>query len=474
MDTISFNEMFNSTEAKQAQKSLDYLDGVQLQHVIEMLDNTNYGRRQWKERGMRPQYRNVTGMVIQKSAMLWDQTPPIMEVWNGDSSDETHSQHLNDLLNSVNFTEFMMNFDEVVRLLKTAVILQQFDELNARMTFDILHKGNCHIHCDPITKQILELVYMIEDGYENDEEFHYYRIYTTEYIQDWKQSERPDSKPELISQEDNPYGFVPASQFHDTNLPRTGFWNKQSMDLVRFNDMYNLHLVDMEFAASWTIHQTLFTNAELEGGIGSDMVVSDVYKSVVPRQTSGGSGVPGGLGSIVTLDTTGVENPFVEYKGPDVDLMIPVKMFQQWSRDFASDWGVNIKFAGEGSADSGFQLIVESMDNLDLRTKRQRFMENGLERMYLILRDVMNMHFNAMPPDSYLKVSFAPPHLPVDKKQQEEVWSMRISQGRATPIDYYMEVYGMTKEEAEAKWTEIQEFNQVNDVVINTDININV
>lgn len=462
----SLNDLFNSKEAKQAQKSLDYLDGCQLEHVIALLDNPNSGRRQWKERGMRPQYRNFTAMVVQKSGMLWDNAPPLLEIWNGDIIDEGLSQKFNDELDAIQFNEFMQNFDEVVRLLKTAIILQQYDELNGRMILDILHRGNCVVKADPFTKQIHELIYKV--GEDGDEEYNYYRIITPEVIQDWRESEKPGSRPEFVEEQENPYGFVPASQFHDTQIPRVGYWNKAPQDLVRFNDMYNLHLVDMEFAASWEIHKTLFTNTDMEGGSGNDQVVSEVYGSALPRLVSGQSGVVGGLGSIVTVDSTGVEQPFVEYKGPESDLLKLQTVYQQWSKDFAGDWGVNLKFAGEGSADSGFQLIVESMDNLDLRNKRQRFCENGLERFYNVYKRVMNTHFgNAYPEDSQLEANFMPPNLPVNQKEQEEVWTMRIEQGRATPIDYFMEVMGMTQQEAQMKWEDIQKFKQPSGITEN-------
>lgn len=458
----SLNDLFSTKEAKQAQKALDYLDGCQLEHVISLLDNPNHGRRQWKERGMRPQYRNFTAMVVQKSGMLWDNSPPVLEVITGDSIDENASQRFNDELDSIQFQEFMQNFDEIVRLQKTAVILQQYDELNGRMILDILHKGNCVVKADPFTKQIEHLIYRVES---DDDEYNYYRIYTPEVIQDWREGTKPGSRPEFMGEEENPYGFIPASQFHDTQMPRVGYWNKAPQDLVRFNDMYNLHLVDMEFAASWEIHKTLFTNTDMEGGTGSDQVVTEVYGSVLPRQVPSGNGVVGGLGSIVTVDSTGVEQPFVEYKGPESDLMKLQSVYQQWSKDFAGDWGVNLKFAGEGTADSGFQLVVESMDNLELRQKRQRFCENGLQRFYQVYKRVMNTHFgNVYPEDSELNAQFSQPNLPVNQAEQEQVWSLRIAEGRATPIDYYMEVHGMTKEEAMNKWEDVKQFNQENEL----------
>ena len=45
------------------------------------------------------------------------------------------------------------------------------------------------------------------------------------------------------------------------------------------------------------------------------------------------------------------------------------------------------------------------------------------------------------------------------EKSNEEVWSIRIKEGRASRIDYFIEVKGMSKEEAIAKVAEIDALN---------------
>ena len=56
----SFIAKFQTRDSAFAQKALDYLDGLQLERVVELLDDPQAGRREWKEKGMRPTYRNLT------------------------------------------------------------------------------------------------------------------------------------------------------------------------------------------------------------------------------------------------------------------------------------------------------------------------------------------------------------------------------------------------------------------------------
>jgi ABC-type amino acid transport substrate-binding protein len=57
-----------------------------------------------------------------------------------------------------------------------------------------------------------------------------------------------------------------------------------------------------------------------------------------------------------------------------------------------------------------------------------------------------------------LFIEFSKPELPVDEKASEEVWTMRIDSGRASRVDYFMAVMGMSRNEAEAKVAEIDAY----------------
>lgn len=468
----TFSDYFNTPDAKLAQKALDYLDGKQIEHVISLLDDPSSGRREWRERGMRPNYRNIVGMIVEKSGMLFQNQPPQLELYPIDSeeSDDPQTQELTDILDDADWVEFFINVDQVVRLLKTAIVLVQFDDQNAKIILDCLHRGNAYVRRNPITREVVELIYRVD--LDTEEKKALYRVYTNELIEDWVEELGPHrAKATLVQSQVNPYGMIPAATFYDTKVPRVGYWNTIPSDLIHLNEAYNLYLVDLEFGSSWSIHKTLFTNARIEGQVSSSTNIEQVHNSPLPRMTNSSPGVVGGLSKVVQLDTAGVENPFVEFKGPEVDLEAPTKVMSNWVRDYAGDWGVRVKVAGEGTANSGFQLIVEEFDNIELKKTRAKMFSTGLQRVFDAIKGIWNYHFPGTFSDNVVcYAEFSEPSLPTDKKQDEEIWSLRLNEKRATPIDYYMEAWGLTKEEAEEKWMEVRSFWMTNGAVDPTEI----
>ena len=185
--------------------------------------------------------------------------------------------------------------------------------------------------------------------------------------------------------------------------------------------MYNLHITDSEYAASWSKLKTLFTNARIEADLGMTEEVQ-VYGSVLPRTMPAQGGLIGGPSRVIQIDTTGVDSAFVEYKGPEVNLEPIDNMFNKWVADYAADWAVNVKDANGGTADSGFKLIVEEMPNLELRKKRARMFEAGFKRLFKVVKTILNANKpGTFSEDAELFAQFSAPALPVDLMEQENI-----------------------------------------------------
>lgn len=259
----------------------------------------------------------------------------------------------------------------------------------------------------------------------------------------------------VIAQAENTYGAVPAAVFYDTSIPRAGFWAEAPRDLVNVNEMYNLHLTDSEFAISWMKRPSLFTNCSLDGYADEQIEVVEVIGSALPRAVSRTPSLTAGPDVAVQVGGAGGETPFIDYKAPQIDIKPMDEVVQGWIKQAAADWSVRVRADGEGAATSGFQVVVEEAPNLELRQLRQRMFEGAFKRLYRQLRAVAS---HALPEGGDLFAVFAKPSLPVDHKAQEDVWSVRINEGRATEIDYFTEVLGLSKDEALAKWIEITEF----------------
>lgn len=447
--STNITDLICCDEAECAEKILDYYDGEQEEWLVKILNDPTKGRKDWKGRGIIPRTRNIMKMIIDKSGLLFNDKAPKLDVYTSAGEvDENASIILQQELENVDWVEFFTNFDSVVRMLKTALVLVQYDIESQSLVLDILHRQNCAVVLNPNNKQINTLVYKV-----NDDGF--YRVFTKDLIQDVFVSEDTGEET-ILSSEPNTFGIVPVAVFHDTNTPRCDFWNEIPMDLLQINDIYNLHITDSEYAASWSKLKTLFTNCRILGAEDIQQEAIQMYGQALPRMAPSGSGLVGGPSQVIQIDTMGVDSPFVEYKGPEVNLEPIDLMIQRWVGDYAADWSVNVQANTSGGIDSGFKLMVEEMPNMELRKKRARMFEAGFKRLFKVIKTVINTaRPGTFADDLELFVSFSAPDLVIDEKANEEVWSRKISEGRASRVDYFMEVKGMTKDEAQAKVNEI-------------------
>lgn len=140
--------MLDSNEAEFASKALNYYDGKQESELERLLSHPEKGRKEWRRRGYIARHRNITKMVVDKSALLFKEAPPQLEVRikGSDAVDKAASEALMDLLDDTEWIETMVNLDVVVRLLKTAILLVQWDSDAGKPVFDILHRANCNGH----------------------------------------------------------------------------------------------------------------------------------------------------------------------------------------------------------------------------------------------------------------------------------------------------------------------------------------
>ncbi|MEJ7929854.1 hypothetical protein WG922_07710 [Ramlibacter sp. AN1015] len=441
-------DLLKGDKQKDAARALNYFDGQQEKELIDVLNDPYRGRAEWKRKGITPRFRNLTKMIVEKSGLLFKEAAPVLEVFkqNEVTADEAPTQFVAEELAKLEWAEFANNLDQTVRLLKTALVLVQWDADDRQLTLDILHRGNCEVVINPATRKPRALIQRYSD--EGD-----YAIWTLEERIFLKQSS--DGAIQVTEREPNPYGVVPVAVFYDTNAPRTGFWVEQDKSIVNLNEMVNLHITDSEYSIKWSKLSTGITNMRPAGGqAASETIGSGADTDAVT--------VLGGPGEVVVLDSMGVESPFFKYEAPQIDLLSLDNVVNTWIQSCAADWSVKVHTTNQTAANSGFQLMVEEMSNLDLRKQRQRMFENSFKRFYRVVSRILNVAYgrNVLDEQAEMFAKFASPALPVDQAAQEEIWSKKISEGRATVIDYFMQVEGMSKEEALSKYEEIKAFKE--------------
>ena len=106
--------LLQTDRAKWAMKSLNYLDGLQLEELTRTLSDPGHGRKNWRSRGFIPRTRNLTKAIIEKSAQLFCDSAPSLNVWRDKAKtpDDVLTQRLMDELHKVDWVEFFNNVDQ--------------------------------------------------------------------------------------------------------------------------------------------------------------------------------------------------------------------------------------------------------------------------------------------------------------------------------------------------------------------------
>jgi hypothetical protein len=453
--STKYSDLLATKQAEKAKKVIDYYDGKQDEYIISLLDDKQSGRKDWRSRGIVARYRNLVKMIINKSGLIANDKLPQVIVYDqaGEVENEAETILLNQLLVKADFEDLVKNNDPIIRSLSTTKVLVQYDSENDKPVFDILGLHNAATVLDEYHNLNL-LIFKLSEDKDGNKRF---RVFTKLEILDISVDKK--GQEVITNVAPNVYNRIPIATFHDLNKPRCSDWNSVSTDLTQLNDIYNMHITDSEFALKHMKYGTWVTNCELSGTTSTGTTSEQtVYNRALPVTTASNTSqeIIIGPNSIVQLGGSKSDNPYFDWKSPVVDLKPLDEIVNTWVDSYATDWGVVIDESG--SADSGFKLVVKELPNIEIKKARAKMQQAGYEELCTQVMDIYNLVYpGSFTAGSKPKVKFFDPILPVDETADEGVWSIRIQNGRATRVDYFMQKYDMTKEQAIEKITEIDE-----------------
>lgn len=394
---------FTTGKVKSAQKAVDYLQGDMLYHIEKVLTDAV---DQWRKRGFKPMFENPTRILIQRSAKSYKEPPKRSVLLNGEKSDaltESYSELL--ARTSINFSS--QDLDERSRLLQTAIMLPQVaDDDDETITLTVLSRDNAAVKLDKNTKKPIGLFYTaFNSGLRGGQMFHF-----------WDNNRIVDiEEDKVVSDIRNPYGIIPMAMLHDTRPPSGDLWAKAPWEqLTALSDGVNLFNTEALFNARY------------------GMVGSPVTNMVIPEGTVTGIDAP------LQLSSEGPDTPFFEFRAPTVTL----SQFTEWlnvlKETIADEWGVNLKFTGTGSAESGFKLVVEEFENIELREKRIISAKQYEKDLYQVFATMSGVHNWGLDKEAIGFADFKEPALPVDKSQDWLIAKEQIALGVLTIEEYWL------------------------------------
>jgi hypothetical protein len=286
------------------------------------------------------------------------------------------------------------------------MLLPQVDQDTGIINLSVLSRNNSAVKFNRVTGMLEGLIYTAGVvGLNGGQVFH---IWTPDEIIDLEGDK-------VVGKEPNPYGIIPVAILNDKRPPLGDLWKYATWEqLIQLSDGVNLFNTEALFNARYA------------------MVGSPVTNMEIPE------GTVRGIDAALALKSTGAETPFFEFAAPTAN----VTEFMAWMNPFreavADEWGVNLNVGGTGSADSGFKLIVEEFENIELRQTRivaAKQFEQDLYQVFAIMGQVhtdWNLDVNAE-----CMADFQEPALPVNKTEDWMISKEQLALGIISPEEYW-------------------------------------
>lgn len=407
--------LLKNKNAVAAQVARGLYTGEQKELTIKYLDDPHTGVKSWREQKIVPICRNVVEQIIDKSGLLFKDGIPAFSLTKKNKVHEA-SKYITEFVDFYDFQSKIQALDTTVRLLKSAILLIGWDVEESIFTFDILHHGNSFVIYDgKLRPQTL----IHRTGNKS------FQVITKDYFIDLVETDVGEIK--FVGQQDNTFGMIPIAVFHDKNAPIYGALHNVDTMLSDFNLALNKQLSLLDYSLAWKQQSTLFSNVRLP----DNLVMG-----------------PGAVVEVEQVDAS--MNVFIEYRTPEIDINSINDILVNWCNLVASAYSVRLE-SDSSNITSGFQLVVKENGNLELRKERQRPFEAGFNKMWQVMQGIIKIVKNIDLSQYNFVVNFPTPSLPINEKEVEEIWSIRIDNKRATVKDYLMEVKGLSSDEADQK-----------------------
>lgn len=232
----------------------------------------------------------------------------------------------------------------------------------------------------------------------------------------------------------NPFGTIPFIEMRKESAIDE-YWAEGVMDLAKANQAINVILNDLNY----TIHFQAFNQLY---GRGIDQEKADLIKT--------------GAHKVIGLSEPESDLSLLNYSPQITQAKDAIK---SQIEIIANSYNVNIKWSLEGSAPSGFSLLVQNIDLLEAREDDVNYAQMHEKWIYEIIQ-IQDKYFNlggklpALDKKNNLIIDFQEINFPVNQKEELSRWDWKIKNNANTIIDFIQSDQGLSQKEAEVRYNE--------------------
>ena len=238
----------------------------------------------------------------------------------------------------------------------------------------------------------------------------------------------------------NPFGMLPFIEIREDN-PDDEYWPEGSIDLVYANMAINNALNNLNY----TVRFQAF-NQPYATGVGKEEA----------------QGIRFGQDKLVALSQPDMTLALLQYS-PQIDQAI--NAIKTNIEIISMIYDVNIQWSIDGSAPSGFSLLVKNIDLLESREDDVEYAQMYEKKIYDIIQrqDEVLQLGNKLPKrdeKNKLYVDFHEITFPLQQAEEIQRMEFEFENNISTPVDVIQSKEGLTEEEALERYEQNKKLNQ--------------
>ena len=238
----------------------------------------------------------------------------------------------------------------------------------------------------------------------------------------------------------NPFGLIPFVELRKDDAVNE-YWPDGPLDLVSANQAINITWCDLVYSQ----HNQAFSQPYAFG--------------INPDQAKD---IKLGADNFIAMSEPEMGLGTLDYNPKIVELLESIRNQIEF---ISASYGLNVKWSQNGSPASGFSLLVQNIELMEMREDDVERAEVQEDAIYDIIQrqdEVLKLG-NKLPrrdKKTRLIIDFQELDFPINQKEKQERWDWEISHNAKTVVDYIQSDQGLSEDEARERFERNKELNQ--------------
>ena len=373
---------------------------------------------------------DLSRALTRQLAKIFQQDPSIVL----DGASDNLAKHFTDLLDGVNLFGSLRVIDRYAETCNQIGIAPIFNPRTGKIKLDFITPDRCIVWQDDVDPtEAVAVAYTIRNKFNTPiaERADVYALWTDDSYRVVTLKTDGTIDTDIEPPQPNPYGRIPIAWFR-TDMAIDSFWLDRQFPMVDANLRANIQLTNLDVALDYQSFSTMWTSGMPEGAklnVGVQRYIN------IPRDPVTGN-VSGSIG----------------YATPSPQLQTVWDIINDNIALAASLMGISAEAIKQGSSfSSGYQLRLSKSDVISYNVEKRSIYREPLRDLVQLIMDCKRLNSNInMPEAADIKIDFSDITIEQNPLEEEQVRSLKISNGTMSRVDAIMlDNQDLSREDAE-------------------------